>query len=99
MYKFRLYLYITGQASKSIEDAQNLKVLLDKRLKNQYSFEIVNVLDHPQLAQEDKILATPTLVKIAPPPEIRIVGDLSDKERVLTALGLAAEKESREVTQ
>ncbi len=99
MYKFRLYRYISGQASKSIEDAQNLKVLLDKRLKNQYSFEIVNVLDHPQLAQEDKILATPTLVKIAPPPEIRIVGDLSDKERVLTALGLAAEKESREVTQ
>ncbi len=99
MYKFRLYLYMSGQASKSIEDAQNLKVLLDKRLKNQYSFEIVNVLDHPQLAQEDKILATPTLVKIAPPPEIRVVGDLSDKERVLTALGLAAEKESREVTQ
>jgi len=93
MYKFRLYLYISGQASKSIEDAQNLKVLLDKRLKNQYSFEIVNVLDHPQLAQEDKILATPTLVKIAPPPEKRVVGDLSDKERVLTALGLIAEKE------
>ena len=91
MYKFRLYLYITVQASKSIEDAQNLKVLLDKRLKNQYSFEIVNVLDHPQLAQEDKILATPTLVKIAPPPEKRVVGDLSDKERVLTALGLTGQ--------
>ncbi len=99
MYEFRFYLYISGQASKSIKDAQNLKVLLDKRLKNQYSFEVVNVLDHPQRAQEDKILATPTLVKASPPPEKRVVGDLSDKERVLTALGLAAEKESREVTQ
>ncbi len=99
MYKFRLYLYITGQASKSIEDVRNLKMLLDKRLKNQYSFEVVNVLDHPQRAQEDKILATPTLVKALPPPEKRVVGDLSDKERVLTALGLTVEKESREVTQ
>ncbi len=99
MYEFRLYLYISGQASKSIEDAQNLKVLLDKRLKNQYSFEVVNVLDHPQRAQDDKILATPTLIKIAPPPEKRVVGDLSDKERVLTALGLTAEKEGREVAQ
>ncbi len=99
MYEFRLYLYISGQAFKSIEDAQNLKVLLDKRLKNQYSFEVVNVLDHPQRAQEDKILATPTLIKIAPPPEKRVVGDLSDEERVLMALGLTAEKESREVAQ
>ncbi len=99
MYEFKLYLYISGQAFKSMEDVRNLRALLDKRLKNQYSFEVVNVLDHPQRAQEDKILATPTLVKASPPPEKRVVGDLSDKERVLTALGLTAEKESREVAQ
>lgn len=99
MYEFKLYLYISGQAFKSMEDVQNLKALLDKRLKKQYSFEIVNVLDHPQRAQEDKILATPTLIKIAPPPEKRVVGDLSDEERVLMALGLTAEKQNREVAQ
>ena len=51
----------------------------------------MNVLDHPQLAQEDKILATPTLVKMAPEPQKRVVGDLSDGKKVLLGLGLTTE--------
>ena len=99
MYKFKLYLYMSGETPPSVAGAYNLRVLLDKELKGQYSLEVINVLDNPQRAEEDKILATPTLVKASPPPEKRVVGDLSDKERVLTALGLTAEKESREVAQ
>lgn len=99
MYKFKLYLYMSGETPPSVAGACSLRVLLDKELKGQYSLEVINVLDNPQRAQEDNILATPTLVKASPPPEKRVVGDLSNEERVLTALGLTAEKEGREVAQ
>lgn len=99
MYKFELYLYMSGQTPPSVAGAYNLRVLLDKELKGQYSLEVINVLDNPQRAEEDNILATPTLVKASPPPEKRVIGDLSDEEKVLTALGLIAEKEGREVAQ
>jgi circadian clock protein KaiB len=99
MYKFKLYLYMSGETPPSVVSAYNLSVLLDKEIKGQYSLEVINVLDDPQRAQEDNILATPTLVKASPLPEKRVVGDLSDKEKVLTALGLTAEKEIREVAQ
>ncbi len=92
MYKFKLYLYMSGETPPSVAGAYNLRVLLDKELKGQYSLEVINVLDNPQRAVEDKILATPTLVKASPPPEKRVVGDLSDKDKVLSALGLIAEK-------
>ncbi len=93
MYKFRLYLYISGETSNSVSVAWNLKSFLDEVLiKGRYSLEVINVLDHPQRAEKENILATPTLVKASPPPERRIVGDLSDKDKVLSALGLTAEK-------
>ncbi len=95
MYKFRLYLYVTGVASKSIEDAWNFKAILDEKLKGRYSLEVINVLDNPHRAEEDNILATPTLVKVSPPPEKRVVGDLSDKETVLLALGLIPQEENK----
>ena len=99
MYEFRFYLYISSETSNSVASTWNLKSLLDEELKGRYSLEVISVLDNLQRAEEDKILATPTLVKASPPPEKRVIGDLSDKERVLTALGLTAEKESREVAQ
>ncbi len=91
MYKFKLYLYMSGEALPSAAGAYNLKVLLDKELQGQYSLEVINVLDNPQRAQEDKILATPTLVKMVPEPQKRIVGDLSDGKKVLLGLGLTTE--------
>ncbi len=99
MHKFKLYLYMSGETPPSVAGAYNLRVLLDKELKGQYSLEVINVLDNPQRAEEDNILATPTLVKASPPPEKRVIGDLSNEDKVLTALGLTAEKESREVAQ
>jgi circadian clock protein KaiB len=93
MYKFKLYLYLSSETPPSVAAACNLRVLLDKKFKGQYSLEVINILDNPQRAVEDNILATPTLVKASPPPERRVVGDLSDEERVLTVLGLTAEKD------
>jgi len=93
MYKFELYLYISGKTSNSVAQAWNLKSLLDEVLiKGQYSLKVINVLEHPQRAKEDNILATPTLVKVSPPPERRVVGDLSDRKEVLHDLGLTTEE-------
>ncbi len=92
MYEFKLYLCITSETSNSVSVAWNLKSLLDERLKGRYSLEVINVLDNPQRAEEDSILATPTLVKAAPPPERRVIGDLSDSRKVLLSLGLTIEE-------
>ncbi len=94
MYKFRLYLYISGETSNSVAGAWNLKSLLDKKLKGRYSLEVVNVLEHPQRAEEDKILATPALLRVSPPPNRRIIGDFSNEEKVLSGLGLTKEERS-----
>jgi len=91
MYEFRFYLYISSETSSSVASAWNLKSLLDEELKGRYSLEVINVLDNPERAQEDNILATPTLVKASPPPERRVVGDLSDRKKVLLGLGLTTE--------
>ena len=88
MCAFRLYLYISGETSSSVPNVWNLKRILDERLKGQYSLEVINVLDDLQRTEQDKILASPTLVKLSPPPERRIVGDLSDWEKVRLGLGL-----------
>ncbi len=91
MYEFKLYLYTSGETSNSVASTWNLKSLLQEKLKDRYSLEVINVLDNPERAQEDNILATPTLVKTSPPPERRVVGDLSDKKKVLLGLGLTTE--------
>ncbi len=91
MYEFRFYLYISSETSNSVASAWNLKSLLDEELKGQYSLEVINVIEHPQRAKENNILATPTLVKASPPPERRVIGDLSNRDRVLLGLGLTTE--------
>ena len=90
--KYILKLYITGQTVNSEKAIKNLKAVLDTQLKGLYSLEVIDVLKHPQLAEEDKILATPTVMKVSPPPARKIIGDLSDKEKVLSGLGLTIEK-------
>lgn len=91
MYEFRFYLYISSETSNSVASAWNLKSLLDQELKGRYSLEVINVIDHPQRAEENNILATPTLVKASPLPERRVIGDLSNRDRVLLGLGLTTE--------
>jgi len=89
--KYVLKLYVTGQTSNSAKAIENLKDILKNGLKDLYKLKVIDVVKNPQLAEEDKILATPALVKALPPPVRKIIGDLSDKEKVLLGLDLTTE--------
>ena len=86
MYEIRIY--ISGRTKKSANIIDNLRKLLNSELEDQYSLEIIDVLEKPELAVRDKVLATPTLAKVSPLPLRRIIGDISDKEKILTWLNL-----------
>jgi circadian clock protein KaiB len=84
---YRLRLYVAGQTPKSLTAFNNLKEICREHIPN-FEIEIVDLLERPQLAQQDQILAVPTLVRKLPPPIRKIIGDLSDTERVLVGLDL-----------
>jgi circadian clock protein KaiB len=81
-----LRLYVAGQSPKSLRAFANLKVLCDEHLAGRYEIEIVDLVEHPSLAKSDEILAIPTLVRRLPAPLRKVIGDLSDTERVLVGL-------------
>ena len=83
-----LKLYIAGNTPNSVRALKTLKTILENEFKGVYALKVIDVLKNPQLAEEDKILATPTLAKILPPPVRKIIGDLSDREKVLIGLDL-----------
>jgi circadian clock protein KaiB len=83
-----LKLYVAGNTPNSMRALKTLRNILDTEFRGVYALKVIDVLKNPQLAEEDKILATPTLAKILPPPVRRIIGDLSDRERVLIGLDL-----------
>lgn len=83
-----LRLYVAGQTPKSLAALANLKRICDEHLKDQYRIEVIDLVKHPQLAQGDQILAIPTLVRRVPKPLRKIIGDLSNTERVLVGLDL-----------
>ena len=84
--RWRLRLYVAGQTPKSITALSNLKRLCDSHLAGRYSIEVVDLLEKPQLARRDDIVVIPTLVRQLPPPIRKIIGDLSNVERVLVGL-------------
>jgi circadian clock protein KaiB len=86
--RYRLRLYVAGQTPKSISAFTNLKRICDEHLEGRYELEIVDLLQRPQLARGDQILAIPTLVRRLPAPVKKIIGDLSNTERVLVGLDL-----------
>lgn len=86
MRKYILRLYITGRTTHSDTAIGNLRRICEQDLQAEYELEVIDVLERPQLAEDEKILATPTLVRELPPPIRRIVGDLSDREKVLLGL-------------
>ena len=86
MEKIMLRLYITGQTPASQRALDSLRRLCETELEGKVNLKIIDVLEHPQLAEDEKILATPTLIKEVPLPLRRIIGDLSDKEKVLLGL-------------
>ncbi|MFG0330725.1 MAG: circadian clock KaiB family protein [Phycisphaerales bacterium] len=86
--KYNLRLYVAGQTPKSITAIANLRRLCEKHLANRYTIEVIDLLERPQLAAGDQIVAIPTLVRKLPPPLKRIIGDLSNTDRVLVGLDL-----------
>lgn len=91
---YELRLYIAGKTQKSITALRNLQKYCEEDLNCEYTIEIIDLLEHPQLAEGDQILAVPTLVKKVPEPMRRIIGDLSDREKVLVGLDIRSKSVS-----
>src|SRR5687767_11153195 len=87
---YHLRLYVAGQTPKSVVALRNLRQICEEHLEGRYEIEIIDLLVSPQLASGDQILAVPTLVRRLPEPIKKIIGDLSNKERVLVGLDLRA---------
>ena len=88
--KYILTLYVTGTSPRTQIAIDNLNRICSQELADRYELEIVDVLEHPQRAEDERILATPTLIKQLPPPLRRVIGDLSDKDKVLLGLEVRA---------
>lgn len=88
MSKYTLKLYVTGQTSRSQCAIANLRSICEKDLNGRYEMDVIDILERPQLVEDERVLATPTVVKGLPLPIRRVFGDLSDKEKVLMGLGL-----------
>ena len=90
---WELRLYVAGQSPKSVSAFANLKKICDEHLAGRYRIEVIDLVQHPQLAAGDQIVAIPTLVRKLPEPLRRIVGDLSNTERTLVGLHLRPAKQ------
>lgn len=86
--KWTLRLYVAGQTPKSRTAFANLKKICEEHLAGQYTIEVIDLIENPKLARGDQIFAVPTLVRRLPPPIKKIIGDLSNTERVLVGLDI-----------
>lgn len=87
--KLQLRLYVAGQTPRSIAALANLRRVCEERVPGKYEIEVIDLLKKPQLASGDQILAVPTLVRKLPQPIRKIIGDLSNKEKLLIGLDIA----------
>lgn len=92
---YELRLYIAGQTSRSLAALANLKAICEEYLEGRYSIEVIDLLEQPQLAKGDQILALPTLVRRLPEPIRKLVGDLSNTESALVGLDLRPKRPAR----
>jgi circadian clock protein KaiB len=86
--EWQLRLYVAGQTPRSVAALANLRTICEEHLAGKYSIEVVDLLERPQLAKGEQIVAIPTLVRQLPEPVRKIIGDLSNRERVLIGLDL-----------
>jgi circadian clock protein KaiB len=86
--QYKLRLFITGSTPRSTRAIENMRRICEENLKGLYDLEVIDIYQNPEATRELQIVATPTLVKMLPEPLRRIIGDLSDKERVLAGLNL-----------
>jgi circadian clock protein KaiB len=91
--QYLLRLYVAGQTPKSLAAISNLHRMCERHIPNQFSIEVIDLLVYPQLAEDDQIIAIPTLVKKFPEPRRRIIGDLSNEAKVLASLQLKPQAE------
>lgn len=91
---YNLRLYVAGQTPKSLTAIANLKTICETHLAGRYTIEVIDLLENPKLAEGDQILALPTLVRRLPPPIKRVIGNLSDTERVLVGLDILPREEA-----
>ena len=89
---YELKLYIVGRISKSVKVVEEVVELLKDALDGHYDLEVIDIINNPELAEKDGILATPALEKVSPEPVRRIIGNLSDKDKILLALGLTVQQ-------
>jgi circadian clock protein KaiB len=83
-----LRLFVTGSTKRSARAIENARHICDTLLKNRHALEVVDLYEHPEAAARDDIIAAPTLIKLQPGPLRRVIGDLSDRARVLASLGI-----------
>ena len=86
--QYVLRLYVTGMTPRSASAIENLKQVCEQYLEGRYTLEVTDIYQHPELARDEQIVAAPTLIKELPPPLRRIIGDLSDREKILFGLDL-----------
>ena len=86
--KLVLHLYVSGMSQKSMEAIENIKHLCDEYLKDAYELEIIDIYKNPELAEEQHIVFSPSLIKTLPLPRKTLIGTLSDTEKVLKVLGI-----------
>jgi circadian clock protein KaiB len=87
---YRLRLFVSGSTPRSTRAIQNIRAICEEKLQGRYDLEVIDIYQHPELVKPEEIVVTPTLVKKLPSPVRRIIGDLSDEERVLVGLDLVA---------
>ncbi len=86
--RYVLRLYVTGMTMRSMQAIANLRAICETRLQGRYELEVVDIYQHPRLARDEQIVAAPTLIRKLPLPLRRMVGNLSEEERVLMGLDL-----------
>lgn len=89
---YRLQLYVAGNTERSLRTVRNIRRICTDRLADDYTLEVFDLYQQPELASRVQVIAAPTLIKLLPLPVRRLVGDMADSERVLTSLGLATAK-------
>jgi circadian clock protein KaiB len=90
--QYCLRLFVSGTTPRSARAIQNIRAICEERLQGRYDLEVIDIFQHPESARPEQIIVTPTLVKKLPLPFRKIIGDLSDRERVLVGLDLVVQK-------
>lgn len=90
--RLRLRLYVAGESPNSVQARSNLRAALEASLQTDVNLEVVDVLVHPERGLDDSILVTPTLIRLAPAPEQRVIGNLRDRDALLVGLGIGDAK-------